>query len=241
MRARRSRLMWLLLVSGCSCAARGESKSSSQPQVPAPTVPAPTSPANNSAMAETSSCPPESLSLHPPEPPIEVRFKMRPTPDGEVVDQLLVSRPDPELRQTLQVKNMDALSVVDKCVVHSADINFDGYGDVFVDIRAGAANTYAQYWFYNPASRKLVELGEYPTLQLDTARKRLKTHENNGSGGREYESNEYSFGDGALVLERREVQTAIPDEDAFERTLFVRRGAEMKSIGKRRVPADGAQ
>lgn len=237
MRGPVSLLMWFMLVSGCSRAGHGEPSSSrSQTRDPATTVPPTSAPANDTATAG-SSCPPVALSLHPSEPPIDVRFKMRQTQDGEVVDKLLVSRATPELHQTLQVKDMDALSVLDKCIVRTADINFDGYADVYVGLRAGAANTYAQYWWYDPASKNFAELGEYPELQADAARKRLKMYESNGSGGREYESREYSFDGGKLVLGRREVQAAIADEDGFERTLFLRRGAEMKVVEKRRVPA----
>ena len=130
---------------------------------------------------------------------------------------------------------MDALSVLDKCAVRTLDINFDGYNDIFVDLRSGAANTYAQYWLYDSASRTFIDLGEYPELQPDNARKRLKTYERHGSGGREYEKREYSLAENALVLERQEVQTALADEDAFELSISVRRGGQMTIIERRRV------
>lgn len=180
-------------------------------------------------------CPPASLALHASEPPIEIRFKRRATPDGEVIDQLLVSRAKPALSQTLQVREVDPLSVRDSCSVRTTDINFDGYNDIVVDLRAGVANTYAQYWYYEPGSRSFKDLGEYPELQADAARKRLKTYERNGYGGREYEAREYSFAGGTLVLERREVQVAIANGDAFERTVSIRTGTEMKVIEKKRV------
>lgn len=229
MSRRTSQVLCLLLLTGSACAGKRES-------TPASNKPEPTPPPA-AAPDKPGSCPAISLVLHPSEPPIELRLKMRSTSDGEVIDQIIVSRTEPALHQTLQVKDVDALSVLDKCAVRTSDVNFDGYHDIFVDLRAGAANGYAQYWYYDPAARAFKELGEYPEFQVDAQRKRLKTYERNGSGGQEYEAKEYSFAGGALVLERQEVQVPLANEDAFERTVSVRNGAELKVVEKKRVAA----
>ena len=234
MRARVPWLLCVMLLNSCSCVGKRESTSSPPQQVEAKGVtPAPR--AEKPAAAANSSCPPVSLTLHRAEQPITIEPKVRSTPEGDVVDQLVVSRAHPELHQVLHVKDMDALSVLDKCAVRTLDVTFDGYDDIFVDLRSGAANTYAQYWAYDSAARKFIDLGEYPELQPDRARKRLKTYERHGSGGREYEAREYSFADHALVLDRQEVQTALANEDAFERVVSVRRGGQMTVVERQHV------
>jgi hypothetical protein len=204
------------------------------PPASTPASSTPNEPPKPTALAEPatvgSSCAPVSLIVRESDPPVEVRFKLRASSDGDVVDQLIVSRTQPTDHQTLQVSGMDALSVLNKCSVRAQDIDFDGYNDLVVDVRAGAANTYAQYWRYDPAAGSFVSLGEYPEFRLDAPHKRLKTYERNGSGGLEYESREYAFEQGKLVLEKQETQTAIEGRAEFQRTVFVRRGPDMKMV-----------
>jgi hypothetical protein len=68
------------------------------------------------------SCPPVSLKVRDSDPPFEVRLNLRATSDGDVVNQLNVSRAQPAVQQTLQVDGMDALSIWTSaaCVMTSA-------------------------------------------------------------------------------------------------------------------------
>jgi hypothetical protein len=178
-------------------------------------------------------CAPCSFQLRPASAPIALRFEVRTENEGRVIERISVSSDDASaIAQALEVHDMEPVRSGANFVFGGQDIKFDGYNDLFVVTRAGAANVYADYWLFNPTHHRFDALGNYPLFEVDARRRVLRTDENMGHGGREYVRKVYAFIDGALTMLRAEQQTSTQDWGTYERTISLRRNGKLR-ISKR--------
>jgi hypothetical protein len=181
-------------------------------------------------------CAPCSFVLRSASAPISLRFAVRTQNEGRVIERIAVSSDDASaIAQTLDVHDMQPVGNAAKFVFGGQDINFDGYNDLFVVTRAGAANVYADYWVFNPTQHRFDALGNYPVFQLDARRRVLRTDENMGHAGREYVRKVYAFIDGALTLIRVEQQISTQDWGTYERTISLHRNGKLRIVKLERV------
>jgi hypothetical protein len=139
--------------------------------------------------------------------------------------------------QCFELHDMDPVDLAAASPIRAQDINFDGYNDIVLSARAGAANTYARYWIYQPATNQFADLGELPELMIDHTHRRLSTYERNGNAGMAFEARDYTFVGETLTLIRSDVQSSSAQPDVFLRVVSIRRGRNMQVIERRRIEA----
>lgn len=139
-------------------------------------------------------------------------------PDNErIVEALQVTKSDkPGWEQRLTIHNMSPIDETDDLFLGFADVNFDGYDDLFFATSRGATNTYVDYWLYTPSTGEFSYFGNYPIFSIDTDKQMLSTYEKGGHGGMIYTANRYRFVNGKLVLVESEKQEAIRGTDAYK-------------------------
>lgn len=164
-------------------------------------------------------CEPCDLLISPTLPEFSVRFEYRNEDDNfRSVQALLVSEAGKDIvKQRLVVEKMTPVSQDSQFFFGVLDINFDGYNDILFATQRGVANTFADYWLFDPRNKEFYRLGNYPIFSIDYDRKRLKTYERGGYGGMIYESNEYVFVKNELIKMRNEKQVATAKFGAFKR------------------------
>lgn len=86
------------------------------------------------------------------------------------------------------------------------DVDFDGYGDLAFLAESAQANSWSDYWRFDPGSRRFLPLGRFPTLERDTAARVLSSYQRGGHGGRLFTASRYGWSGGRLVEVRREAQ-----------------------------------
>ena len=164
-------------------------------------------------------CEPCDILISPTLPEFSVRFVYRNEDDNfRSVQALLVSEVGKDIvRQRLIVDNMTPVSQDSQFFFGVLDINFDGYNDILFATQLGVANTFADYWLFDPKNEEFYRLGNYPIFSIDNDQKRLKTYERGGYGGMVYESNEYIIVKSELIRMRNEKQVATDKFDVFKR------------------------
>jgi hypothetical protein len=160
--------------------------------------------------------------------------------DGERVVRSLRAQDEGGKEVTLRVREMTPVPPGERFFVGPQDINFDGYDDLMLKVDQGVANAYAVYWLFDPQKTGWIPLGRYPILQLDREKKRLKSFERGGYGGRIYQRNEYEFRGLKPVLVRSERQTLVRAPDRFRRTISERKGARMRIVKQQIVSGSAA-
>jgi hypothetical protein len=168
-----------------------------------------------------------------------ITFDIRET-DGERVVRSLRARKQDAKEVTLPVRDMTPVPPGDRFFFGPEDINFDGYKDLLLKVDQGASNAYAVYWAFDPENAAWVCLGRYPLLHVDTERRRVKSFERGGYGGRIYERNEYEFRGLKPVLVRSEKQTLLRAPDRFRRTVRERVNGRMRIVKQRVVSGSTA-
>lgn len=198
-------------------------------------VPKPAGPLLNNA-AHVDDCQPCRMEVSRTAGTYEFRFALAPDGDGRVVHAITVTPPAAAgPSQTLDVKDMTPVLAGGKFFFGGTDLNLDGHRDLMILTSQGTANGYATYWLFNPGARQFELLGDYPVFTQDPISKRLKTHERGGSGGLLYESKEYGFNDGKLVVLKIEKQEAIEGSPNFRKTIQERKGADLVTTKQQMV------
>ena len=177
-------------------------------------------------------CEPCDLLITPALPEFSVRFEYRNEDDNfRSVQALLVSEAGKDIvKQHLIVENMTPVSQDSQFFFGGLDINFDGYNDIVFATQRGVANTFADYWLFDPKNKEFYRLGNYPIFSIDNDQKRLKTYERGGYGGMVYESNEYIFVENELIKIRNEKQETTGKFGAFKRITRENVNGSMKVI-----------
>jgi hypothetical protein len=225
------------LVAAVSFAACGGAPASNASRAPEQSgrgsPPATASPATvltQSSLVED--CTPCTFNVGPSLADFRVTFKIRELPDGRrVVDSLEISRTDrPDRSQSLPVHDMTPTAKGDDFFIGTDDINFDGYRDLSFATSRGVANTYSDYWLFDPAKSEFVYLGKYPVFKVDAQRRELSTYERGGDGGMIYTSERYAIENGKPVLMASETQEKTGQEGVYKRSVSERRAGKMEIV-----------
>jgi hypothetical protein len=153
-------------------------------------------------------------------------------PDGRrgIAELRLLRRDRPAWSQSFPVRDSAAILQAEQFFLGATDINFDGYGDLFVATSRGVANAYADYWLFTPPEQQFVYLGNYPVFTVDSAQTRLKTHERGGAGGLIYEARQYQFVDGVLTVVESETQEATDQPGVYRREVRRLTNGELRAV-----------
>jgi hypothetical protein len=166
-----------------------------------------------------------------------VRFQLQSLPnDEQIIQALHISRDDrPGWSQSLPVHDMDPTGTEEEVFIGSADINFDGYNDLFLITGHGVANAYADYWLFAPATEDFAYLGNYPIFTIDSTKRQLSTHERGGHGGLIYQANHYRFIKGVLTPTAVEKQEATQQQGVYRKSIYQYKDGKLRLIKKETI------
>jgi hypothetical protein len=169
--------------------------------------------------------------------PYLVHFQFQSLPnDDQLIQSLRISRDDkPGWSQSLPVYNMDPIAKGEDFFIGSADINFDGYNDLFLVTRRGVANAYADYWLFAPATEDFAYLGNYPIFTVDSSKRQLSTYERGGHGGLIYQANHYRFIKGVVTLTTSEKQEATDRQGVYRKSILQLKNGKLRLIKKETI------
>ena len=183
------------------------------------------------------SCGPCTVKIGRNLPDYAVTFTVRELPDGRrTVDALQVSRTDRAgSAQSLPVHTMTPVAKGDDFFLGADDINFDGYNDLYFATSRGVANTYADYWLFDPARGTLSYLGSYPIFKVDAPTRELSTYERGGDAGMIYTSKRYAFIDGKLTVIASEEQEKTAQDGVYRKSVFQLRDGQLALVKRENV------
>jgi len=156
--------------------------------------------------------------------------------EDQIIKAIEVSK-NSKTVQRLDVTNSDTDGDDDKVLFGVEDINFDGYADLMIETGHGIANAYADYWIFDSKSGAFIKLGNYPILTVDAKARSLKSYERGGCAGMDYDSKEYTFLDGKIVLIREEKQSNLEDCQTFYKFVQIRTNGVMKTVFRKTIRA----
>lgn len=188
------------------------------------------------APAYVSDCHPCSFSPGGNLPVYSFRFDLKTTAEGRVVESIEVAT-DSGPVQRLPVAKMQPIGNEEQFFFGGMDINFDGMLDLMLILRRGVANACAEYWLFDPKTAEFTELGTYPVFRVDAESRRLTTYDGGGAGGLIFDSKEYAFLEGKLMLVREERQDATKQPGVFRNVIRERLDGAMKVTKTANIPA----
>jgi hypothetical protein len=192
----------------------------------------------NAAPGEVNDCRPCTFTPGPNLPAYRFEFQLKSSAEGRSVESISVTRAGPASPvQNLPVGNFSPLAEDQPFFFGGEDINGDGYLDLLLITRRGAANAYADYWLFQPAAGTYAYLGNYPVFRIDAPRHRLLTYERGGMGGMIFESREYAFQGSRIVLMQSVKQEATPRPGVFRKVTRERVGGILKIVRAQTVKA----
>lgn len=119
------------------------------------------------------------------------------------------------------------------------DVNFDGYTDISFIRTTGVANTWSDYYLFDPKTKKWQfqeELSEHANLSVDDKNRQLNFHNKGGFGGAWYESGTIEWINSKPLLIRKEEQTSDGENtEVFIRTIWTYSNGELKVASKVRI------
>jgi len=192
-------------------------------------------PAAQSSLTEN--CTPCTFEIGQGLPRYAVRLSIRDLPDEQrVVDALQVSKADgSSWTQSLAVHGMMPIMKTEDFFIAAEDINFDGYNDLSFATSRGVANTYADYWLFDPPQAAFRYLGNYPLFKVDLQRRELTTYERGGDGGMVYKSKRYAIVNGAPIVVASEEQEATDVNSVYRRTVSELRDGRLTVVKRESV------
>lgn len=180
----------------------------------------------------TKECAPCSFQIGEALPRYSISFEVRNLPDTRrVVDELQVRTEGKTiLLQSLPVHDMAPVTRSQEFFIGTADINFDGYNDLFLATSRGVANTYADYWLFVPSKQSFSYLGNFPVFTVNRSKHRLSSYERGGHGGMIYTASTYAFIDGVLTLVVLEKQEATDQDGRYVKKIFKAKSGKLRLI-----------
>ena len=194
-------------------------------------------PAAQSSLTEN--CTPCTFKIGQSLPDYALRFTVRDLPDDRrIVDALQVSRADGSTwTQSLQVHGMTPIAKTGELFISAEDINFDGYNDLSFATSRGVANTYADYWVFDPRQGTFRYLGNYPIFKVDPQKGELSTYERGGDGGMIYKSTRYAVVNGAPTVVASEEQEKTELDGVYRKSVFQLRDGQLALVKRENVRA----
>jgi hypothetical protein len=179
---------------------------------------------------EVANCEPCTFLVARDAPPRAVTFVVEDRPGGwRAVRELRVTRaPETAPPQVLPVEGMAPIGPGQTFFLGAADVNFDGYADLYLATSRGGANAYAEYWLFVPSTGELSPLGRYPIFTRDPATKTLSTFERGGEAGLLYRKQKYRFVKGALTRVESEIQEETGRPGVYRRKTFRLTGGKLR-------------
>ncbi|MFN3841486.1 MAG: XAC2610-related protein [Cyclobacteriaceae bacterium] len=166
-----------------------------------------------------------SLQLHYP----DRKARIYPQQNGPVIQEMELSE-DLNFDDGYYAENPEAIFSLQ-------DVNFDGYVDISFLRMTGVANTWSDFYLYDPEKKRWMfneSLSEYPNITLDEKTQTLSFYNKGGYGGAWYESGTVKWEKGDPLMIRKEEQTSAGEEDSesFIRTIWMYADGEMKVASK---------
>lgn len=174
-----------------------------------------------SAPREQPDCQPCSFEIHPDLPLYLFTFEVEYLESGErLAKTIRVQRhPTEDVLQELDISAMSPLAPEDSFSFSQVDLNLDGFGDLALVTSRGVANTYADYWVFDPHGEQFYLLGNFPWLTIKSETGLLRSYERGGHGGMIYEDREYRFTHDSLAVVRIEKQDWEDDVQQYRRVI----------------------
>lgn len=161
----------------------------------------------------------------------QFRFHIKIDAQGRAVESIDVTRAgESNLYQQLSVKDMTPVPDAQPFFFGGVDLNADRFLDLMLITSRGVANAYADYWLFQPTTGKYTYLGNYPVFRIDPVNHRLLTYERGGMGGMIFESREYEFRAGKLILTKSEKQDATGRPGMFRKVTRRRINGVLKIV-----------
>ena len=134
--------------------------------------------------------------------------------------------------------------------IATTDFNFDGYGDLLLQISSKDNNARFCVWLFDPKTKQYVAspaLSQLVNPRADPTTKEVTTYENMGCGRSCYEKQSYTWSKGQLMMTRDETVTRdvnAPTGDAggcsFIRSIKELRKGRLTEISREMVNDVGA-
>jgi hypothetical protein len=176
----------------------------------------------------------EMIRIHPTLPPHAVTLhEAKPG----VVDSIVVSVEGRPV-QTLRPRENHVPLEMQVERLSTIDLDFDGYRDLALLSTLAMANSWSEYWRFDPGARRFVAAGEFETLTPDSAARELTHYNRGGHGGRLWTASRWRWVDSALVEVANEEQDAVGDADRYVHIVRHRRNGKM--VETKRDTLEGA-
>jgi hypothetical protein len=185
----------------------------------------------------SSSSPPRIFKIAEELPNFLIRLQIKELPNNrKIIKELLVTKVgEPNWAESLSVNDMEPIKKDKDFFIGTADINSDGFNDLYLVTNNGVANAYADYWIYDPVGKDFIYVGNFPVLSIDTPKRLLSSYERGGNGGMIYESKRYQFIDGKLEIIEVEKQEASQAYGIYLKQIFRRKGGRLILINSQNV------
>jgi len=188
--------------------------------------------------ADVRDCQPCSFQPSPSRRPYFFTFEVKTTRDGRAVQAISVGDGNGvEPLQRLVVKDMMPIAEGESFFFGGVDLDQDGFLDLMLITNRGIANAYADYWLFEPTSGRYKYLGKFPVFRVNAESRRLLTYERGGEAGLIFESREYEFSDGRILLVKSEKQDATAHPGIFKKVTRERINGAMQIVRVEKVKA----
>ncbi|HEX6371989.1 MAG TPA: hypothetical protein VF006_23900 [Longimicrobium sp.] len=174
------------------------------------------------------------IRIHPTLPPHA--FALHHGEPG-VVDSIVVSV-DGRPVQTLRPRENQVPPDAQVERLSTIDLDFDGYADLALLSTLAMANSWSEYWRFDPAARRFVHAGEFETLTPDSATRELTHHNRGGHGGRLWTAARWRWVDTALVRVAEEEQDALGDGERYVHVVRRMEGGKMVEVRRDTLEGD---
>ena len=137
---------------------------------------------------------------------LAVNFKFAPLKNNnrQLTSMVLTNVPSratkPAFQQELFNINSFPISNTEGIFLGVADINRDGYNDLYLITAIKHRIRFADYWLYRPDTPEFYYIGNYPLFKIDAHRGDLITRQQVGNDRHSYEENRYYFRAAKLTL-----------------------------------------
>ena len=120
-----------------------------------------------------------------------------------VLDNISSRATKPIFQQELFNVNSSPITYAEGIFLGVADINRDGYNDLYLITAIKHRVRFADYWLYQPDKSEFDYIGNYPLFKIDALSGDLITRHQVGTDANCYEENRYYFSGAKLIRSER--------------------------------------